>query len=151
MISLIHGVRGIYTGNVNAIHRLGIPSLNMEDGPQGFRTSKYTGPQGTTTAWPCSLAVASTWNLNLVHLWAEAMAKEFKIKGANVFLGPGVGVARVPYNGRIFEYLSGEDPYLGAKLNKIDDLYQVKLTKEQDLKYITPLFKLQLKLVFKQP
>eukprot|EP01041_Mallomonas_annulata_P003447 gene3447-6851_t len=118
MISLIHGVRGIYTGNVNAIHRLGIPSLNMEDGPQGFRTSKYTGPQGTTTAWPCSLAVASTWNLNLVHLWAEAMAKEFKIKGANVFLGPGVGVARVPYNGRIFEYLSGEDPYLGAKLVK---------------------------------
>ena len=31
-------------------------------------------------------------------------------------LGPGVCVARVPKNGRNFEYLSGEDPYLGYKL-----------------------------------
>jgi beta-glucosidase len=37
-------------------------------------------------------------------------------KGANVFLGPGVNVARVPLNGRNFEYISGEDPTLGAKL-----------------------------------
>jgi len=44
------------------------------------------------------------------------MATEFKMKGANVFLGPGVGIARVPQNGRIFEYLSGEDPYLASIL-----------------------------------
>lgn len=29
-------------------------------------------------------------------------------------LGPGVCLARVPVNGRNFEYLSGEDPFLGA-------------------------------------
>ena len=28
-------------------------------------------------------------------------------------LGPGVCLARVPVNGRNFEYISGEDPYLG--------------------------------------
>jgi hypothetical protein len=41
------------------------------------------------------------------------MGKEFYDKGANVQLGPGLCLARVPRNGRNFEYLSGEDPYLG--------------------------------------
>ena len=44
------------------------------------------------------------------------MAVEFKMKGANIFLGPGVNIARIPQNGRIFEYLSGEDPYLASAL-----------------------------------
>ena len=44
------------------------------------------------------------------------MGKEFYNKGANVALGPGVNINRVPKNGRNFEYLSGEDPKLGAKL-----------------------------------
>ena len=33
-----------------------------------------------------------------------------------VHLGPCLNVARVPYSGRVFESLSGEDPYLGATL-----------------------------------
>ena len=36
------------------------------------------------------------------------MGREFRDKGANVQLGPGVCLARVPVNGRNFEYLSGE-------------------------------------------
>lgn len=44
------------------------------------------------------------------------MGTEFYNKGADVQLGPGVNVARVPVNGRNFEYLSGEDPYLGYVL-----------------------------------
>ena len=35
---------------------------------------------------------------------------------SNVQLGPGLCVARVPRNGRNFEYLSGEDPFLGYTL-----------------------------------
>ncbi len=42
--------------------------------------------------------------------------QEFFGKGANIQLGPGVNVARVPRNGRNFEYLSGEDPFLGYTL-----------------------------------
>ena len=38
------------------------------------------------------------------------------ITGANVMLGPGVCLARVPSAGRNFECLSGEDPYLGYLL-----------------------------------
>ena len=48
--------------------------------------------------------------------WGTAMGKEFAAKGANVQLGPGLCLARVPSGGRNFEYISGEDPVLGAKL-----------------------------------
>lgn len=48
--------------------------------------------------------------------WGDGMGKEFFAKGANVQLGPGVCLARVPRNGRNFEYLSGEDPFLGFVL-----------------------------------
>ena len=42
--------------------------------------------------------------------------EEFAGKGANVQLGPGLCIARIPQNGRNFEYLSGEDPFLGYTL-----------------------------------
>lgn len=44
------------------------------------------------------------------------MGKEFRDKGAGVQLGPGMNVMRVGYNGRDFEYISGEDPVIGAEL-----------------------------------
>eukprot|EP01046_Picozoa_sp_COSAG06_P024616 COSAG06_NODE_2017_length_7839_cov_128.027003_8_plen_111_part_00 len=46
------------------------------------------------------------------------MGKEFYNKGSNVQLGPGLCLARVPRNGRNFEYLSGEDPMLGYVLSQ---------------------------------
>ena len=47
----------------------------------------------------------------------RSAGKEFYNKGANVQLGPGLCVARVPRNGRNFEYISGEDPYLGYHMS----------------------------------
>ena len=44
------------------------------------------------------------------------MGEEFLAKGAHVQLGPAVNVQRIPTNGRNFEYLSGEDPVVGAEL-----------------------------------
>ena len=44
------------------------------------------------------------------------MAAEFRGKGADALLGPGVNPLRVPWNGRSFEYLSGEDPFLGSNM-----------------------------------
>ena len=44
------------------------------------------------------------------------MGSEFYRKGANVQLGPGLCLARVPRNGRNFEYVSGEDPLLGYRM-----------------------------------
>ena len=62
------------------------------------------------------MAVASTFDVGLARRWGEAMAAEFRGKGADALLGPGVNVLRVPWNGRSFEYLSGEDPFLGSNM-----------------------------------
>ena len=85
----------------------------MNDGPQGFRDNEHPG---STTAWPCSLAIAATFDAEAAREWGAAMGAEFHGKGANVQLGPGMCLARIPRNGRNFEYLSGEDPHLGAVL-----------------------------------
>jgi len=44
------------------------------------------------------------------------MAEEFRDKGANVQLGVGLNIARVPKNGRNFEYLCGEDPVFCSQM-----------------------------------
>jgi len=104
-----------YVGNIVANPRLGIPPVTMNDGPQGFRDNKNPG---TTTSWPSGLTMAATWDTDAMMAWGTGMGKEFYAKGANVQLGPGLCLARVPRNGRNFEYLSGEDPFLGYTLVK---------------------------------
>ncbi|GMH69733.1 hypothetical protein TrST_g3798 [Triparma strigata] len=104
---------GWYVGTVYALDRLDIPALLYNDGPQGFRDDARPG---TTTAFPSGLNIAATWDTEMAALWGDKMGKEFFDKGANVMLGPGLNVARVPVNGRNFEYMSGEDPVLGATL-----------------------------------
>ena len=112
-LSLFHGSCGGYTGNVCGNDRLGIPQIKMNDGPQGFR-----GDAGKSTAWPCSLAIAATFDPAASLAWGKGMGDEFYRKGANVQLGPGICLARVPRNGRNFEYISGEDPYLGFTMSQ---------------------------------
>lgn len=102
-----------YTGLVDGNERLGIPTLKMSDGPQGMRDNNHVG---TTTAFPSALTVAATWDLSLCKQWGIAMGEEFYDKGSNVQLGPGMNIARVPLNGRNFEYMSGGDSFLGYKL-----------------------------------
>lgn len=115
-LRMMRGCMGDYVGNVEGNGRLGIPSIFMQDGPQGFRITKKTGAEGSSTAWPSSLNIASSFDPQLAGRWATAMAAEFVAKGANMQLAPGLGIARVPTAGRIFEYLCGEDPVLGSLL-----------------------------------
>ena len=49
------------------------------------------------------------------------MGEEWWGKGTNILEGPGVNVMCVPYNGRTFEYISGEDPVLGGMLVKLPE------------------------------
>jgi len=109
-LAMVHGYGGPYVGNVPANTRLKIPSINLEDGPQGVA-------DGLTkvTCWPSSLAIAASWDVKSVFAWAQAMAAEQKIKGTNVMLGPDINLARVPLGGRIFE-MFGEDPTLTSTL-----------------------------------
>lgn len=104
-----------FVGNTAAVPRLGIPSLNLQDNGQGYRTL-HAEQVGQVTSWPSSLAVTATWDDALIERWAKALGKEFFAKGANVLLGPGLNVHRNAHNGRNVEYMSGESAYLGARL-----------------------------------
>ena len=100
-----------YTGVIAGVPRLGIPELRMNDGPEGFR-----GPPGTSTQWPSGLTVAHSFDPELLGEWGVALGVEFSGKGANCQFGPGSNLARIPNGGRSFEYLAGEDPFLGYTL-----------------------------------
>ena len=73
------GQRG-YTGYVVGNERLGIPHLQMNDGPQGFRIDGGA----TTTAWPSGINMAASWDVAAVAAWGRGMGTEFAAKGANV-------------------------------------------------------------------
>jgi beta-glucosidase len=60
--------------------------------------------------------MAASWDPKLLYSWAKAIGTEFRDKGANVALAPGIGMARAANAGRNFEYLCGEDPTLGSVL-----------------------------------
>lgn len=109
--------KGHYMGNVAPISRLGVPPLKLHDAGNGYRNNPWpSGTSGTSTLWPSSLSFGATWDTELINRVAAAIGREYRGKGANVILGPAIQVHRVARNGRNFEYMSGEDPYLGAKL-----------------------------------
>jgi beta-glucosidase len=88
--------------------RLGIPPLNMTDGPLGVRWGK-------ATAFPASIAMAATWNPSLIQKLGVAIAQEAKAKGRHMLLAPCININRVPQGGRDFESF-GEDPYLTSRM-----------------------------------
>lgn len=67
------------------------------------------------TAFPVGTAVAQTWNKELMLFFGEAIAKEMKEFGVNLWLAPGLNIQRNPLCGRNFEYYS-EDPYLSGTI-----------------------------------
>jgi beta-glucosidase len=106
------------------IERLGIPAIKMADGPMGVRswagssaiTNSASNPvKVLTTSFPAGIAMASTWDIDLVQKEGQAIAQEVKSLGRDMILGPTVNINRVPLWGRNFEGY-GEDPYLAAQL-----------------------------------
>lgn len=109
-----HGYAGYVNPNFNFRNKCAMP-LTLNDGPQGYNHYQQK-LAGTTTQFPCLLAVAASFDPEVSRDYAEAIAAEFVAKGANVMLGPDIEVGRNPLSGRSFESLSGEDPFLGSKL-----------------------------------
>ena len=104
--------------------RLGIPSIKMADGPLGIRSwagpSRKTGGMSAkmqimTTAFPAGVAMAATWDTELVQAEGKAIGEEVKALGRDMILGPTVNINRTPLWGRNFEGY-GEDPYLTSRL-----------------------------------
>ena len=101
------------------VHRLGIPSIVLSDGPHGLR--QVTHPELMSfdalpsTCFPSASCSASSWDPALLSAMAGAIADEARAAGVKVVLGPGVNIKRSPVGGRNFEYFS-EDPFLAGEL-----------------------------------
>jgi beta-glucosidase len=96
------------------VERLGIPALKMSDGPIGARGAQSRGGP-TSACFPAGVALAATWNPELVGRVGEALAEDARAKGVHLLLAPTVNIQRSPLAGRNFECYS-EDPYLAARM-----------------------------------
>jgi beta-glucosidase len=78
-------------------------------------TNAKGSSQVLTTSFPSGVAMAATWDTELVQREGQAIGQEVKALGRDMILGPTVNINRVPLWGRNFEGY-GEDPYLAARL-----------------------------------
>jgi beta-glucosidase len=110
-VQMVHGARPfeVASGYIPPVSGLGIPELQMTDGPVGIRF------QGPATAFPATIALAATWDRSLAREEGAALGREAKAKDQDVLLAPALNVDRVPVNGRTFEYYS-EDPHLTSRM-----------------------------------
>jgi beta-glucosidase len=100
---------------VNAIQRhamtqtrLGIPILMHEEGLHGYAALG-------ATSFPQAIALASTFDTNLMRQVNSVIGREIRARGVSLVLSPVVDVARDPRWGRIEETF-GEDPYLAGEM-----------------------------------
>ena len=99
----------------DGIERLGVPNIQMADGPAGVRINKGDVHGGTATQLPAPIALAATWDTELATAYGDVIGDECRATDHNVSLGPAVDIARVPVGGRTFESY-GEDPYLAGRM-----------------------------------
>ena len=66
-IDYIGGFKDFY---IRPIERLGIPEIRMADGPQGVRNNTKS------TMFPSGIAVASTWNRDLIYKMGEGLGQD---------------------------------------------------------------------------
>ena len=96
------------------VSRLGIPGFAFSDGPRGVVI-------GNATCFPVSMARGAAWDVDLEERIGEAVGRELRAIGADLYGGVCVNVLRHPAWGRAQETY-GEDPHhvgeLGAALTR---------------------------------
>lgn len=115
------GIKDITTGGYHSrpfraakVDRLGIPGFHFSDGPRGLVV-------GEATAFPVSMARGATFDPELEVRVGEAIGKELRTIGADLYGGICVNLLRHPAWGRAQETY-GEDPHhvgeMGAGLTR---------------------------------
>jgi beta-glucosidase len=105
------------------VERLGITDIKYTDGPFGIREEMQPDgwmPLGwendRATFFPTGSALAATWSPELAYAYGTAIAREARLRGKDMLLGPAINIQRIPTGGRTYEYLS-EDPFLSSQLS----------------------------------
>ena len=119
-VNMLHGKNMFSSAG---IERLGIPDIEYADGPFGIREEMEPhswNPLGlandSSTFFPTGSALAATWSEEMAYEYGKGMAKEARLRGKDMILGPAINIQRIPTGGRTYEYLS-EDPLLSAALS----------------------------------
>jgi beta-glucosidase len=96
------------------VPRLGIPGFHFSDGPRGVVV-------GTATAFPVSMARGASFDTDLEERIGDAIGRELRVIGADLYGGVCVNLLRHPAWGRAQETY-GEDPHhvgeFGAALTR---------------------------------
>lgn len=103
------GNAGTFGANCQPLFDKGIPAISTNDGPSGARL------QAHSTLLTNGVALASSFNDELVENLTYEFGKEVIARKSHVLLAPGINIHRNPLCGRNFEYFS-EDPYLTGKM-----------------------------------
>lgn len=88
--------------------RLGIPAIFHDEALHGHMARG-------STVFPVPLALASSWDPELITRVFTAAALETRARGGHQVLGPNLDLAREPRWGRT-EETYGEDPYLASRM-----------------------------------
>ena len=103
-------IGGLYNSGITGKYY--IPGGDTLDGPAGLRQSEISLG---STGWPCSTALASSFDIDLVKKVGEETGKEARKLGCSFWLAPAINIHRSPLCGRNFEYYS-EDPFLTGSM-----------------------------------
>lgn len=100
-----------------AIPRLGIPSINLSDGPHGLRRCDGLGWNDSVpaTCFPPAVLLACSFDEELAKKQGAAIGEEAQAQDVQIVLGPANNIKRSPLGGRCFEYCS-EDPVLSGHI-----------------------------------
>ena len=93
---------------------VGLRPVVMSDGPAGVRGVRYDAANPSSSL-PCPVALAATWDVDLVEELTTALGREARSRGVDVILGPTINIVRTPLSGCGFECFS-EDPYLTSRI-----------------------------------
>jgi beta-glucosidase len=95
-----------------------VPDLKTPLNPQIFQTDAGLGVRNSPASvrYPSGLVLAATFNRDRATDAGAGLGRDTRARGFFSILGPGMDFYRTPYGGRNFEYMTGEDPYLGSQL-----------------------------------
>ena len=119
-VNMLHG-KHMFTSE--GVPSQGIADMVYADGPFGIREEmephSWNSLHLTTdsaTFFPTGSALAATWSDGMAYQYGIGMAREARLRGKDMILGPAINIQRIPTGGRTYEYLS-EDPFLSSVLS----------------------------------